>query len=193
MSRLEPLHPMVRAASARDYLVFLDQEEPGVQGKVRALMPPDVERRIDDASMLGWIDITDNLELLKARNQIMGSEAGGVSGSLFISRFARSRLMRGLLKVSGLTAKGILRQLPKSLHHFYRNVCEVEVIVQEHGRAKILLKDIAPSLMGSALFLNEWRGILVGLMLIADIKSEAEIIEEDQTARSVVYQLTWEN
>jgi hypothetical protein len=184
---------MIRAASARDYLAFLDQEEPGVQGRIRALMPPDVERRIDDASMLGWIDIADNLELLKARDLIMGSEAGVVSGSLFISRFARSRFLRGLVKASGLTAKGILRKLPKSLRHFYRNVCEVEVTMQEHGRAQVLLKEIAPSLMGSTLFLNEWRGILVGLMLVADIKSEAEIIEEDQAARSAIYQLTWES
>jgi hypothetical protein len=86
-----------------------------------------------------------------------------------------------------------LRQIPKSIHHFYRNVCEVEVIAQEHGCAQILLKAVAPTLIDQTLFLNEWRGILVGLVQIADLQAEAEIIEIDQEARSVLYQLTWIN
>lgn len=182
---------MVRAVSVRDYLAFLDQEEPGVQGKVRALMPDEVERRIDDSSMLGWIRMMDNLELLSARDQVMGPEAGRESGSLFISRFSRSRVMRGLVKATGLTAKGILRQISKSLHHFYRNACELEVLLQEDGSAQILLKDVSPVLMRETLFYNEWRGILIGLMQIADLKAEAEILEINQEERSILYQLTW--
>ncbi len=182
---------MIRAASVRDYLAFLDQEAPGIQVQVRALMSAEVEHRIDDSSMLGWLNISDNLELLNARDQVMGAKAGMESGSRFMSRFAHSRFMRGLVKATGLTAKGILRQLAKSLHHFYRNVCEFEVISQEEGRAQVLLKDVAPSLMDESLFHNEWRGILIGLMQIADLQIEAEIIEVNLEERSICYQLTW--
>jgi hypothetical protein len=104
---------MIRAASVRDYLAFLDQEAPGVQVQVRALIPAEVEHRIDDSSMLGWLNISDNLQLLNARDRVMGPEAGRESGSRFMSRFAHSRFLRGLVKVAGLTAKGILRQISK--------------------------------------------------------------------------------
>ena len=52
---------MIRAASARDYLAFVDHEEPGVQGQVRAILPAEVEHRIEidqeERSVLYSVDL----------------------------------------------------------------------------------------------------------------------------------------
>ncbi len=192
---IEPssVEPAVRAAAVRDFLAYLDVYSFGLQRDVRAVLPREVMRRIDEAGLLSWISVLENRFVLEALWKVAGPEQSLDVLADFTGSFLRSPYLRGYFETAQSSVEALYYAAEVAWELVYRDVGHVEVIDSSSNHATIRLEEIDPDVFASPEYVCSFAAFLVGLLRPSEVSGEVEIDKVESETRTVQYTVRWGN
>ncbi|MGI5865330.1 MAG: hypothetical protein ACOX6T_25195 [Myxococcales bacterium] len=150
-----PLAPSVRATFTQRTLEAAERLEPTIAQKLRAQMPAESLRRIEQTSRLDWLPIEDDLELTRVIAGLFGPERARAFWRQNLLDALSAPLLgpiaKGAVQLFGPTPGAMVRWAPRAWPHVYSACGELGASARESS-ATLSWRAIPQALRQSTLF-----------------------------------------
>lgn len=171
--------PSTRASNAKDYLLFLERSYPKVGEHLRANVPAEVMRRIEEGLRTDWIPIALDGQYVDAVLAFMGPDVmRAASRKFLVESLTKSPTMRslfeGVVNVFGVSVGGLLRIFPAAFQQSYRDAFTLKL---ERGDREALaaFSDVAPEVLEFGAYVVIWEGLFLGIYDLARTPPQLEL------------------
>lgn len=187
--------PAARASAARDNVSFVDVYRPGALARVRARIPPESLRAIDETPGISWLEFEHDHWLMDATLAVLGREEAVDCWRHSIAHLIEKPLLRnfveGSIRLFGARPGRIIRMIPKGWSLAYRDFCSPSFERLGETRAEIRFEDVAPEAFESEGYLHCWHAICLGVFDLEKPEEGRVEFEIDRGAARAVASFSW--
>lgn len=187
--------PAARASAARDNLSFADLYRPGTVAEIRASIPPESLKAIDETLGVAWLEFEHDHWLMDGTLAVLGREEAVECWRRSIEHLVEKPLLRplveGSLRLFGAAPGKLIKMVPTGWTLAYRDFCVPRFELVEDGHARIVFEDIAPHAFRSPGYLHCWHAVCLGLFDLEKPKDGRVDFEIDEARRQAVAEFHW--
>jgi hypothetical protein len=188
--------PRTRASNTLDFLQFVEEEiRPGVKTHLRVSLSPEVATALLDALPTDWHDVEDThgpyvTELVR----LLGAEAATAAWRRYSierldARPAYRALMRGAVRLFGLSLGSFIQLMPKVWAQGFKDCFEVRTRVE--GRAGHVTFELAPAFARFEAYTALLHGVLLAYSDYAHASGSTLEYKPDFPARRIIAVYRW--
>ena len=189
------LEPLVRCRAPKDTLTFVERVDPVAARRVRAEIPPEVLRELENTPRGHFLPLSVARQVTRAWGGAMPRDRAvsylkGTVLELFESPLLKPMTVAGI-RVLGARETTLLRLFPAAWRQIYVNCCEVTFVPTDGHRGELHFTDMHPEFLESfADYSLVIEGILLAGFTLLDSDGRVEFAR-DPAARRAVVRASW--
>jgi hypothetical protein len=170
--------------------------EPDLSAQIRALVPAESLRIVQEATSLDWLPLAANVELAEAITQVLGQEKSRPFFREVLLREYRTSLFEsfvtGVTRVFGITPVIFVKMVPRGWQLAY-HACGVlrPLSVGEH-EASLLFSELPLVCVRNPVWLEAVRSTFYTAFDLSHCSGEIEWEELNLMARRAVFRFRWD-
>ncbi len=188
--------PAARASAARDNLANSDKFRPGTVDKIRATIPPESMKAIDETLGSSWLPFEHDHWLMDGTIEVLGVddsvECWRRSIGYLIERPLLKSFVEGSLRLFGGRPGMLLKMIPKGWSLAYRDFCAPSYRLIEAGHAELRFEQIAPQAFESPGYIHCWHGVSKGLFDLEKPENGRVSFEIDASRALAIATFRWD-
>lgn len=187
--------PAIRARSAQDSLAYADSR-PGMEGKVRAQIPPDALVYIESMAKNGWLEVEYDHWIPQAVVKAFGRDEAFEVWRSFIPSHIDTPLLSTMfgaaVRMFGANPGTLAWLVPKGFPNVYRNFATPRQLHKGEHSAAFVLEDIHPEVCAVPEYLLSFHASFQGLVDVMARGRPATLQADfDAAQRRATYEITW--
>ena len=189
------LEPLVRCRAPKDTLTYVERFDPEAARRVRAAIPPDVLRTLEDTPRGHLLPLATARQVTHAwgcampREQAVGYLTGTVLG-MFESPLLKPMIAAGM-RVLGARPSTLMRLFPTAWKQVYVNCCEVSFVSTGASTGELHFTDVHPDFLDS---FEDYTIVIEGIVLagcsLCEHDGAVDFVVEPEQGRALA-RLAW--
>jgi len=187
----------IKASQIMNNLAAVELIGPGRVDEVRAALPPEVLREVDQAAKTAWLPLEYDIALAEAIERVFGPGSDRERSRTSTRLSTESSLLRpildGIQKIFGLTPPAVIRATTFAWGQLYRNCGEVKFKELAANRALLTYEGLPTAILDSPLYLASIGGGLHACLDLCKVEGSVRHRIQSRAEGKVEYEFEWQS